>query len=287
MKGKWSCGRVIVAGLLLSASFLAGCNELELKSAWRDREIVIDGDATDWRGLTTYVEKGNIAVGVTNDADDLFICLHSPTSEVAEQIVMRGLTVWFDPEGGFDKRFGIRCPMGGGEMRKRGDRGEMDRGAMKNAIAGMVDQAANQIELLGPDNLGYGTFAAGDVQGLEIALGYVNGRIIYELRLPLEKTEEQPYALGVNWEKKVGIGFQTPEFDMEAMREEMGEAMGDRPPGGGGGPGGGPGGGMGGDAGGGMPAGGGRGGGGPPGANRDMPEPVELMCRAELARPVE
>ncbi|MGD9401868.1 MAG: hypothetical protein PVF95_06340 [bacterium] len=275
MSRKWPDERAVVAGLLFTVFFLAGCDELELKSAWRDREIVIDGDATDWRGLTTYVEEGNIAVAVANDAEDLFICLHSPTREIAGQIVMSGLTVWFDPEGGFDRRFGVHCPVGG-YMPRRGGRETMDRDEMKDTIDGMVDEAANLIELLGPDNTVYGTYAAGDIEGLEIALGYVSGRIIYELRLPLERTEERPYALGVNWEKKVGIGFLTPEIDMEAIGEGMSGEMGERPPGGGGGRGG---------PGGGMPVG--PGGGAPPGMKGGTPEFIELLCRAELALPSE
>jgi hypothetical protein len=269
MMKKWSDRWVLAAGLALVATLLVGCNELEIESAWRDREITIDGDATDWRGLTTYVEEGNIAVGVANDEDDLFVCLHSPTREVAGQIVLRGLTVWFDPDGGSEKRFGVRCPMGTGELPEFGDE-RMDRNSMREMIVEMVDEAARRIELLGPDNLVYGTFAAGDIQGLEVALGYTDGRVVYELRLPLERTDERPYALGVDWEKKVGVSFVTPEVDMEAIGDAMGESMGDRPPGGGG------------RGGGGMP-----GGGMPRGMRGGMPEPVELKCKAVLALPRE
>jgi hypothetical protein len=293
MPGKRLRRIVLLLCALLPASLLVGCNELELKSAWRDRDILIDGDATDWRGLTTYVEKGNIAVGVANDRENLFVCLHSPTREVAGQIVLRGLTVWFDPEGGPDGRLGFHCPLGADEMPGTGDDspapgddstlpgegtprragmmsrpgGPMtDRDEMREMIIETVDQAAREVEVLGPENLVYGTFPIGDIQGLEISLGYADGRIVYELKLPLEKTEDRPYALGVNWDKKVGIRFVTPEFDMEAMREAMRVTMGDRPPGA-------------------MPAGGGmhRG----AGVSGRMPEPVELTCRAELASPPE
>jgi hypothetical protein len=259
--------RVVVVGLLLLAPLLTGCNEIEIESVWRDREISVDGDAADWRGLTTYVEKGNIAVGVANDAEDLFVCLHSPTREVAGQIVLRGLTVWLDPEGGSGKHLGIRCPIGTCDMPKPGGE-RMDSESMREMIVRLVDEAARRVELLGPDDLIYGTFPTGDIRGLEVALGYHDGRIVYELKLPLEKTEERPYAVEVDWGKKLGIGFVTPEVDMEAMRESMRESMGDRPPVGGSGRGGGRGGGG---MRGGMPGG--------------APEPVELRCKAALALP--
>lgn len=264
-------GRSVITliGLVLAVS-AAGCNELELASSWRDRDIVIDGDARDWRGLTTYVEEGNIAVGVANDGEDMFVCLHSPTREVAGQIVIHGMTVWFDPEGGGARELGFHCPMGTGEMPKPGSM-DMERGEMKDLIAEMVEVAAREVEILGPDGLVYGNFSTAEIDGLEIALGYTDGRIVYELRLPLEKTEARPYALGASWEKNVSISFVTPEVDMEAMRESMRESMGDRPP-----PGGGPGGGRGG---GGGPGGGMPGGMSPGGA----PQAVELRCKVALA----
>lgn len=268
MRFKGAGRPVALAGYLVLAVSLAGCNALELASPWRDRDIVIDGDARDWRGLTTYVEKNNIAVGVTNDDRNLFLCLHSPTREVAGQIVLRGLTVWFDPDGGGGKKLGFHCPIGEGEMPRPGGE-KVDREEMKDKILEMIDRAAREVEVLGPDDKVYGRFATGDIQGLEIALGYTDGRIVYELKIPLEKTEATPYALGVNWKKKVGIGFVTPEVDMAAMREDMRDAMDGRTP-----PGGGRGSGM---------DGGGRGGGMPGGMRAGgMPEAVELWCRVEL-----
>ena len=260
--------RVMIGGLLIIAC-LAGCSALELESRWRDRDIVIDGDAREWSGLTTYVEEGNIAVGATNDSENLFLCLHSPTREVAGQIVLRGLTVWFDPEGGSDRELGIHCPMGAQEIPRVGE-SMASRDKMKDMILKHIENAASEAELLGPDDEVYGTFAVGEIPGLEIAVAYTEGRIVYELKLPLNKTEENPYALAVNWDKKVGIGFVTPEIDMEAVRETMGENMGDRmPPGGGGG-------------GGGMPGsrmpGGGRG----EGMRGGMQQPLELWCKAVL-----
>ena len=265
MAMEWIARRVAALICLAFAFSTAGCNELEVASAWRDRDIVIDGDARDWRGLTTYVEEGNIAVGVANDGEDLFLCLHSPTRDVAGQIMMRGLTVWFDPNGGSGKQLGFHCPMGAGEMPQPGSM-SMDREEMKSRIEEMVEGAARQVEILGPDGLVYGTFATAEVTGLDIALGYTDGRIVYEIKLPLEKTDERPYAIGANRGKKLGVGFLTPEVDMEAMREAGPESLGDRPPGGG------------------MP-GGGMPGGGMPGGMRagGAVKLVELWCRVELA----
>ena len=277
MMGKWTGRMVLLLGCMFLTISLTGCNGLELMSPWRDRDIVIDGDAREWSGLTTYVEKGNIAVGVTNDEESLFLCFHSPTRQVAGQIVMQGLTVWVDPDGGSDGKLGVHCPIGSKDM-VRPDGGMGDREKMEDMILRRLEETASEVELLGPDDEVYGTFAAGDIPGLEVALAYAGGRIVYELKLPLETTDEIPYALAVDWEKEVGIGFVTPKIDMEAMRDSMRETMGDGMPEGPG-PGGGRGGGM---PGGGMPGGPDGPGGGMRGG---MPDPVELWCRARLTPP--
>ena len=43
----------------------AGCGDsVELRSAWRDREVVIDGQNTEWAGALTDFPKNQVSVGV-------------------------------------------------------------------------------------------------------------------------------------------------------------------------------------------------------------------------------
>ena len=137
MGKKWLGRWVVLAVCSVFIASVVGC-VLELESTWRDRDIVIDGAAEDWRGLTTYVEEGNLAVGVVNDDEDLYVCLHSPNREVAAQIVLRGLTVWLDPDGGVDRTLGVHCPIGGTEIFKPG-REALDRTKMKEMITEAVE----------------------------------------------------------------------------------------------------------------------------------------------------
>ena len=94
----------IVALLVLS---FTGCNEVELNSTWRDREIAVDGMSTDWQNAMAYVEKPGVAIGLRNDAEYMYVCLMPADRRMAAQMLALGFMAWFDPEGGKSKTFGI------------------------------------------------------------------------------------------------------------------------------------------------------------------------------------
>lgn len=263
-----------------------GCGGLELASVWADRQVATDGIPTEWEGATTWIEKPNSAIGVMNDGEFLYLCFSSPLKSVAAQVIRQGLTVWFDPEGGKEKTFGVRCPVRfapgtEGAMTWAGPQGSGQEGnppanpgrsgsggsgpgsvppggagpggpAPAGLGPGALGGPPTTIEVLGPGDDDFVELAPDDAGGIEIMLGNADGRLVCELRVPLRAGAAHPHAIGVTGQGPVGIGFETPEMKVEGMPEGVPEGG---FPGGGGGPGGGPGagpGGGGGDGGGGM-----------------------------------
>ena len=98
--------------IIISATSLVGCGGQELASTWRDREVTIDGVDAEWENAVTWVEDKNVAIGLLNDGEYLYICLASIDFQRVRQMVGSGLTVWFDPQGGKEKTFGINFPLG-------------------------------------------------------------------------------------------------------------------------------------------------------------------------------
>ena len=240
---------------------------------------MIDGIPSEWRGATTWVQSPNCAVGVKNDADYLYLCLSSPLEEIAVQIVMRGFTVWLDPEGDGGRTFGIHCPigspMGTGKPKELGEVAR-DQARFQEMIVDRLKNAGSVLEIVGADNDSGTRLTAGDAPGIEVALGYQDGRVVYELKVPLRRDERHPYAIGIKGNKhRIGVGFQTPEI----TRDEMMAAMGERRNGGM--PGGGP------RAGappeGEMPGGDMDGGRIPGGGPRNMPQPLDVWVKVQLA----
>ncbi len=266
MKSKKSLRLLFGCLMVISVSSFAGCNEPELHSAWKDHEITVDGKGADWQHITRYVEKTNAAVGLLNDEHHLYVCLTTMDRITATQIAASGFTVWIDPEGGKKKSFGIRFPLGmaeGGNLMKL-------RESMRDPkkFRELFEDLGSEMEILGPgENQRVRTLCSA-IEGIEVSAGYSEGRFVYELKLPLTRSAAQRYGIGTDPGRQIGLGFETPELDREAMGSQ---AKGQR------------GGGLGGRGGGGrggMKGGGGRGGMRPGGA---MPEPFELWTKVALS----
>jgi len=228
-----------------------GCSTLELKSEWRDREITIDGNNTDWLGAMYYFEGNNISVGILNDANSIYICMIAEDRLMRTQVMRQGFTIWFDPNGGKEKTFGVKFPIGMQGLESQGipmdlREGERDQERMREQFV----KSLEDLEILGPRKDEQRRMPVEEAKGIEIVVDPAGGLLVYELKVPLFHSEQYPYAVGAEAGDSIGIGLEIPKMDMNAIRKSMDG----RRPGGMGMPGGGRRGGMGGRSGGmGMP----------------------------------
>jgi hypothetical protein len=260
---------------------LAGCGDKEIKSSARDRDIVIDGDYNDWEGTLKFDEDANLSYGLANDDRSMYIVLVVGDRAVRRQIMLSGMYLWFDPAGEETRKFGLRYPIGLQEegfdaimpmMRER-DPERMRVAFQETTAEFMIIGAGEQVWRRGNIH---------SVEGVEAAANADKNVLVLEFKVPVGDTGAYGYGIGSKAGAVIGLGLQTPELDVEAMKEQMREAMEERGGGrGGGGRGGGmgTGGGRGGKGGGGM-----RGGTRPPGGQQpEMPDPIKVWTRVQLA----
>lgn len=199
---------------------LIGCNELELKSQWLNREITIDGNSEDWLDTTMYFREEDVSIGLFNDDDFLYLCLTSKNANIRSQVMGRGLKIWFDPKGGKEKTFGIRFPLGmfanRGKMSNK--RGEQDQERTRR----MVQGSRNELEILGPGKEERERLHISEAEGTEIKINASSGVFVYELKVPLMIDEQHPYAIGTGAGRSIGVGFETAALDLEMMKRGMG-----------------------------------------------------------------
>lgn len=260
-----------VFALIALSLVVAGCGGLDLESGWLDRAVTVDGDLTDWEGKLTYIKSKDVSVGLLNDEKYLYLGLATSDRRTQTQVMMHGFHVWFDPEGGDDRALGICYPMSALDSGLRpGEPG--DRPSVEELVQ-LHEGRESELEILvgTSERLHMNLLEAANI---EVALGFESGVLRYELKIPLEKTEAFPFAVGALAGSEIGIGLETPEIDREMMRSRMGGGMG---------PGGGGRGGMGGPGGMGGKPGGGRGGMG--GGHPKMPEPLNVWAKVRLADP--
>lgn len=281
--------------LLLTPALLlfgiAGCGPTLLESTRCDRTVTIDGIDTgsEWENAQYTFDDKKVTLGLMHDDSHLYLRLSTRDRATQAQVIMGGLTVWFNTSGKKDKTMGVRYPVPVTERSmarppmQEGDAeppAPGDRNSGAGTVRQMMMETLTSVEFIGPhkEDRTAMTCNEADSLGVKARIGFMNGNLVYELRMPLRKDAETPYAVsGDAVSGFVGIGFETGKFAM--ARRDSGQ--GGR--GGQGRRGGGIGGGMSGGIGGGMSGMGGAQGGAPGGRqDQESPQTVELWVKARL-----
>lgn len=211
---------VLLSFLFLSLLGLVSCVTTKLNSGWLDRKITVDGMTRDWLGALIPIEEKDITVGILNDENYLYLCLLSENPYLHAQFMRQGFTVWFDPTGGKNKTFGIKFPVGvdEGEDFLRSKEDEVDLEDFRRPIRGSM----RELEILGPDGDKGERMPVSQAKGISVHLDASSKVLAYEIRVPLIKSETQPYAIGAKPGMTIGIGLVSPRFDPTMMRRGMG-----------------------------------------------------------------
>lgn len=233
-------------------------------SQLRDDAITVDGRYDDWYGHLDPFEAAPVAVQFLNDGEYLYMRMTASSTTERMQVVRQGFTVWFDPAGGTKKHFGVRYPVvehgtggdgdprGGGGRRGGGRPGGGERDGLSEPSPG------DRLDVLGPGKDDARMLTRDHAQGVDVAIRSEQGTLQYELKVPLVKSAEHPYAIDAVAGKPIGFGLETGKSQHAFSMGGPGGGFGGGG-GGMGGRGGGRGGGGGGGRGGGMRGGGGGG----------------------------
>jgi hypothetical protein len=251
----------VLAWLLTSAAIgtVAASERPHFASKGLDGAITIDGRFDDWYGHPEPFGNDPIAVQFLNDGEFLYVRLTASDAAARMQIRRLGMTVWFDPAGGTKKKFGIRYPVveqGDGGSPFGPDRAMGGRRGRGGDDPPPEDEAASpvdRVDILGPGKDDARSLTRGHLSGVDVAIHVEQGTLQYELKVPLARSGDHPYAIDTAPGKTIGVGIETGKLQMRSFGTGRGGGFG----GGGGGMGGGGGRGRGG----GMGGGGGRGGG--------------------------
>jgi len=218
--------------LLLLALGLAGCSTFttfSTESQPLDHQIIVDGKTDDWAGNLYVVEGERVSLGLLNDRDNLYICLLAEDNITRSQIMMQGLTIWFDPQGGKKKTLGIKYPIGlpPGErpMPRIGENPE------EPGFDNLPSELPKELEIIRSEKETPQKLNIAEAKGIELKAVPSSGLLVYELKIPLVQTEEHPIAVGAEPGKTIGIGFETGKLDLSKMPRERSGGM---PPMGGG-----------------------------------------------------
>ena len=204
-----------------------------IRSSWRDREIYVDGKDPEWKGCPKYYDEDTMtSVSLLNDENHLFIRVTTENQEIQRQILIQGLTVWFEQKGEKKRKMGVHFPVG----IPREKRMQMFRDASKDQqdpFRGLLEKGQREIQLLGPGEYEQKTMPVSEIRNydMDVKINKTERDLVYELKIPITKTEENRHAFLHPGKESFRLGFQVGDREKEIVR-----FMGSQTPDGGGNP---------------------------------------------------
>jgi hypothetical protein len=256
---------VPVAFSSLFIILVGGCgSSKELNSNWTNQEFPMTGDVSHWTDATTEIVGPDVSIGVKNDNSSLYIGLVTSNRATQYQILGLGCTVWFDTEGKKAKALGIQFPVSGLLQGRRFPTRENPEELQR-----LINLAQRQLVLIGPGENERRRIGSQDAAGIEGRVGYAEGVLTLELKVPLQKSARQSFAANADPAKPLFLGFETGDV-ADLMKGQPGLSSPSQSAGGGGG---------------GRGRSGGRSGGSAasPGLGNEMPEPLNHWFNVHLS----
>ncbi|MGD0339084.1 MAG: hypothetical protein ABSB78_09870 [Bacteroidota bacterium] len=278
--------KFLVSAFMLSfVLILSGCSStIEVASRWMGHENPADSSlgASGW--AMTAIKDEPVLVGFRNDDSCLYVCLMAQDRQTARGIVLSGMTLWFDPEGGKDEHIGIHYPMGMHEAFMPGGWDRPDSNNREGQFAEHRDELLKtslaNVEILGPGKNEREISPVMQLRGMAINIQDEDQGLIYKLKIPMKKDNDHPYAIDLTKEGTIGLQIKTGSAPINRSRGEMGEGESGR----GGGRGGYPG--RGGGGSGGERSGRGRSPRTGEGQRPEAAKPLDISIAVTLAKPI-
>lgn len=204
----WRTSLTATAALLMTSGAVSPAlvstspAESALAATWRTGDIAVNGSAAEWTALTRVGDGPMIAV--QNDGDALFLVVTSSDATVRRQLAT-GLVVWLDGSGKKAQTFGVRLE----GLTRRPLPGETPDGRADLPRGGSF-RTLDAFDLLGPEKNRRRLIDDPDKVGITLASGVEDDSVVYELKLPLEKSAALPYAVGARPATTIAVGLETP-----------------------------------------------------------------------------
>lgn len=197
-----ACGILLI--LSPSSHLARAASDLTFTSTWLDPGLTVDGSVRDWPEFGR-LDRGP-AIAFRNDSNSLVVAVTTSDPELRRQL-STGLILWFDPSGKRTFDFGVRIP---GPFR-RALPGANPDGPPASESASSTTRL-DQFDVMGPGRNARRLIDLDPSLGVEVAAGLDQGAIVYEVRLPLQKSSAHPYAAGAGPGATIAVGLETPEL---------------------------------------------------------------------------
>ncbi len=223
------CLHFYFAVSFLLAVLLNGCSSLKVAGRRREEPVPIDGKGFTWHDSLTILDDKTTYVGVLNDDEFLYVRLLTTNRALEGQIIRRGLTFWFDADGGDKKTFGIRFPLG---LSPFGAFGRNRRTGSSDSFARRGDSIlvpVNDLEILGPGEGDVHRMTFAEASGIDARFQTSHDTLTYTLKVPISSSGYFPFTIGTNAGSAIGVTLETAMVQPSRGSGEEGGEGGGRP----------------------------------------------------------
>ena len=94
------------------ASLFLSCSKTIYENVWQGKSVKVDGNTEQWQlPLRYFNESGKLHYTVTNDAENLYVCVIADDMQKQMRFFRAGFEVWIDTLGKSKKHTGILFPV--------------------------------------------------------------------------------------------------------------------------------------------------------------------------------
>lgn len=80
------------------------------KNQWQDKGAIADGNPSEWQALRYTNKNTRLTYDLSNDDQNLYICIQASDETTQLKILKAGMSVWIDTTGGKHEHVGILFP---------------------------------------------------------------------------------------------------------------------------------------------------------------------------------
>jgi len=204
--------------IMIFIIIVTGCSSVkETTSNWKNNEIKIDGDISDWQNSLEAIPDKNFAVGFKNDDKFLYISLITDDRMKIMQMFRNGFITWLTPNGDNDKKFGIKFPFSNKEndaVQSQDMKREMFPPENVEKIITRLLNEQKEFKIINKDKFPLNLLSLENTEGIKLALGYKANNFVYELQIPLASSNH-PTKINSLPGGKVIVYFETEKSEFE------------------------------------------------------------------------
>ena len=198
--------------LALLPFLAAGCDEFNLASSWKDREVKVDGFDHEWSAVEGLQAEG-VTVKAMNDEATLYLMLSADSGWAKKQLLgvfHQDLLVWFAPEGSAKATRGLKASLMPSPFRSLPQTLRDEKP--------YLEAASHQLSFIKPGDAEYPRPLAEGSSEAAFAVGDEVGEVVWELAVALKSDDPHAFALDAKPGQLLLFGLQaTPIHALDGL----------------------------------------------------------------------